>query len=231
MASLMLLIESLERVASSSKPDTSCPTSVSLTADPAVILSLSPPPLCVLPSKIHHPQQREHQAGEGQDCNDDVLQNWRSTRKAPDRSDPKQCKQSKSKGQHHISKASPGQVWLSIVSHLCDVNWGELDGCWSQGKIQFNRINLKRRVDSTTWDPLSPRRFARQRQSQFNCELLRDEGACWGGSLPPSASRGFVSTTTQAEEMNRSSNWFFFVFFAPAQNLSDGSGPSTWAPS
>lgn len=44
MTSLMLLIESLKRVASSSKPHTSCPTSVSLTADPAVILSLSPPP-------------------------------------------------------------------------------------------------------------------------------------------------------------------------------------------
>lgn len=47
MTSLMLLIESLERVASSSKPDTSCPTSVSLTADPAVILSLSPPRVCL----------------------------------------------------------------------------------------------------------------------------------------------------------------------------------------
>lgn len=146
MTSPMLLIESLERVASSSKPDTSCPTSVSLTADRAVIFSLFPPSRSVLPSKIHHPQQREHHAGEGQDCNDDdVLQNWQSTRKAPDRSDPKQCKQSKAKGNtifpgpHLDRSACPS-------CHIC-VMWTEVNRMVTdhKAKFNFNRVNLQRR--------------------------------------------------------------------------------------
>lgn len=195
----------------------------------------TPPLRCFLPSKIHQPQQREHQADEGQDCNDGVLHNWWSTRKAADRSNPKQCQQSK--GYRRISRASPGQVRLSIVSHPCDVDWGELDARWSQGKIQFNRINLQQ-FQTPPPQPGMP--------SYLDAPLGSNSGSL---TVSCSETRECVAVEASRRQQagassrpqHRQRKWTeavtvfcCFVFFAAAAaalTFSDSIGPSTWAPS
>lgn len=233
MASLMLLIESLERVASSSKPDTSCPTSVSLTADPAVILSLFPPP-CVsylLKYTIHSSANtrlvKDRTA---------MMMMYCRTDGAPEKHQTGQIQsnasRAKAKGNIIFPRPHLDRRSGCPSCHIC-VTWTEANWMVADHKAKFNSTGLTLNDGSIPQpgilSPLDASHGSDSRSLTASCSETREHVEV------EASRRQQAGASTRPQHRQRkwteAATGFFFVFFAPAQNLSDGSGPSTWAPS